>query len=227
MSKSLGNLVFVSDLLEDRPTRARSASRSCATTTAPGSSGTTPTSTRAPRCCTGSLAAAERRDGADPRPFADARARRARRRPRRAEGARGARRPRERDPLGRRRRRPRPSVLRELGALLGIDLDRPARSRTIAQLTLRAPLVPSPTHGRLDHDHAARRLDARVRRGHHRRRHRGVDRPRLGQGRARGQGRRRLVVDLEPARSTTTPRSRSSCPRAPTAARCCATPPRT
>ena len=84
MSKSLGNLVFVSDLLKVADPRAIRLALDAPPLPRRASSGTTPTSTRAPRCCTGSLAAAERADGADPRPFAERGARRDRRRPRRA-----------------------------------------------------------------------------------------------------------------------------------------------
>ena len=125
MSKSLGNLVFVSDLLKiGRPARDPPRAHA-ATTTAPASSGTTPTSTRAPRCCT-----------ACSRPPSVPTA------PTRARSPSGCA-----PPSTTTSTRPSalealddlasavlsggddttaPAVLRELGALLGIDLDRPA-----------------------------------------------------------------------------------------------------
>ena len=130
MSKSLGNLVFVSDLLKiGRPARdpARADAPPLPLT---ASSGTTPTSTRAPRCCT----------GCSPRPSVPTVPTRARSRER------------VRDAIDDDLDAPRaldalddlasavlsggddptaPAVLRELGALLGVDLDRPiARDRT-------------------------------------------------------------------------------------------------
>ena len=202
MSKSLGNLVFVSDLLK-MADPARSASRSCATTTAPASSGTTPTSTRAPRCCTACSRppSARRRR---PAPFAAARARRHRRRPRRAaalealddlasamlsggddaDRARGAARAR-RAARHRPRRRPRSSPAKRL---------RPAR----------APLVSSAPHDR-HHDHAARRFDARVR---PRASPPATSRRRSARAWPRPRWRRRSTASgaTSTARSTTTPR---------------------
>ena len=129
MSKSLGNLVFVSDSAEDRPIRARSASRSCATTTGRASSGTTPTSKRAPRSCTGcsrrrSVSTAPTRVRS---PIASApRSTTTSTRPQALEAL---------DDLASAvlsggNDTTAPAVLRELGALLGIDLDRrSARNR--------------------------------------------------------------------------------------------------
>ena len=109
MSKSLGNLVFISDLLKTRRPACDPPRAHAPPLPVTGSSGTTPTSRKAPRCCTGSLAAARTPTGPDPRPFAE--------RVRAAldddldapRGARRARRPRERDPLGWRATRPRPT----------------------------------------------------------------------------------------------------------------------
>ena len=111
MSKSLGNLVFVSDLLKVADPRAirlalmrhhyRAGFEWHDTDLDEG---------------TALLHRLRRRgrasERARPRAVRRARARRDRRRPRRAARARGARRPRERDPLRRRRRRLRPKVLR-------------------------------------------------------------------------------------------------------------------
>ena len=102
MSKSLGNLVFVSDLLKIADPRAirlalmrhhyRSGFEWYDTDLDEGVA-----------LLHRLLAAAERPTGPDPRAVRAARARRDRRRPRRAARARRARRPRERDPLRRRR----------------------------------------------------------------------------------------------------------------------------
>ena len=104
MSKSLGNLVFVSDLLKVADPRAvrlalmrhhyRAGFEWYDTDLEEGTA-----------LLHRLLAAAERTSGADPRPFAARVRDRHRRRPRRADRARGARRPRQRDPLRRRRRR--------------------------------------------------------------------------------------------------------------------------
>ena len=102
MSKSLGNLVFVSDLLKTADARAirlalmqhhyRAGFEWHDTDLDDGTA-----------LLHRLLAAAERPDGADPRPYADARARRHRPRPRRPARARGARRPRQRGALRRQR----------------------------------------------------------------------------------------------------------------------------
>ena len=108
-----------------RPTRERSVSRSCGTTTAPASSGTTPTSTRGPRCSTASIAAARPRARRRPAPVRGAGARGARRRSRRAHA-------RSRPSTTWRARscrvattRRHPAALRDLAALLGVDLETP------------------------------------------------------------------------------------------------------
>ena len=113
---------------EGRRRRVRSASRSCATTTAPGFEWHDTDLDEGTALLHRLLAAAERPDGADPRPFADAGARRDRRRPRRA--ARRSRRSTTSPSavLSGGGDTAAPVVLRELGALLGIDLDRPLRT---------------------------------------------------------------------------------------------------
>ena len=128
MSKSLGNLVFVSDLLKRADARVPSASRSCATTTAPASSGTTPTSTRATRCSAGCW-----RPPSDRTAPIRARSRRACVPPSTTTSTRPVRSRRSttsRAPCSRvASDATAPVVLRELGALLGVDLARPIVNR--------------------------------------------------------------------------------------------------
>ena len=124
MSKSLGNLVFVSDLLKTADPRAirlaltRHHYRS-------GFEWYDTDLDESVALLHRLLAAAERTDRARSRAVRAACARRARRRPRRAARPRSARRPCERDPVGRQRPERARSVLRELGQLLGVDLSRP------------------------------------------------------------------------------------------------------
>ena len=206
MSKSLGNLVFVSDLLKVADP-ARDAPRAHAPPLPRRLRVVRHRSRRGHRAA----APAARRgraqpSGADPRPFAARVRDRDRRRPRRAARARGARRSRQRDPLGRRRHRPRPAVLRELGALLGIDLDRPLDddrrngSRTArwshwyrracrTRSRSRCPTVPT-----REHERGTTPVDVAASIGQ-----------RPGQGGGRGQGRRR-VGRPRPAARRTTPR---------------------
>ena len=175
------------------------------------------------------LAAAERADGADPRPFADARARRDRRRPRRADGARSARRPRRARSSRAATTPRRPRCCASSARSLGIDLDRAARRATRRERTARwhrrGPLVPSTAHDRSRSrcpTAATREYDAGATAGDDR----GVDRRGPRQGGARG-ARSTASGATSTVRSTTTPPSRSSRPTPTTAARCCATPPRT
>ena len=110
---------------EDRRPACDPARAHCATTTAPVSSGTTPTSTKRSRCCTGCSPRPSAPTGPDPRAVRAAGARRASTttstRPHALEALDDLA---ERDPL-RRLRPDRARVLRELGALLGVDLQRP------------------------------------------------------------------------------------------------------
>ena len=221
MSKSLGNLVFVSDLLKTADPRAirlalmrhhyragfewydtdldegtallhRLARRGRARRPAPIPR-RSPTRVRA--AIDDDLDAPQRARGA--------------RRPRRARSSPAAPTPTA------------PAVLRELGRAarhrprprpIAPTADGPNRMRRGA-----CPLVPSPTMTRRDdHDHAARRLEhASTSRGTTAGDDRGVDRPAPRQGRARGQGRRRVGRPRPPAR----PRRRASRSSRPTSRR--------
>ncbi len=164
MSKSLGNLVFVSDLLQvadpsRHPPRADASPlprRVRVVRHRPRRGHRAPAS--APRC-------RGRRDRARSPALRGAGGGRARRRPRRAQGARGARRPRERDPLGRYRchrlgcaLRPRRHGRRRPHPPHRLISGRSARSTKRARLatTLATLLI----HDGPDHDHAARRFHA-------------------------------------------------------------------
>ena len=124
MSKSLGNLVFVSDLLKVADPRA--IRLALAASSLPlGLRVVRHRSRRSGRAAAPAARGRRASGRSRSRAVRAARARRDRRRPRRAARARSARRSRERDPLGRQPIRTRPVVLRELGQLLGVDLARP------------------------------------------------------------------------------------------------------
>ena len=129
MSKSLGNLVFISDLLKHgRP--ARDPARVAAPPLPPRLRVVRHRSRRGHRArCTGCSRPRPATRRTRPASVRGACARRDRRRPRRAARARRARRPRERDPLRCRRRRPRPTCCASWAALLGVDLSRPVAVR--------------------------------------------------------------------------------------------------
>ena len=151
MSKSLGNLVFVSDLLKVADPRAirlalmrhhyRAGFEWYDTDLDEGTA-----------LLHRLLAAAERTERRRPAPVRGAGARRDRRRPRRADGARGARRPRQRGPLGRRRRRARrpccaSSARCSASTSTGRVERRTALTRYRPGSSDERPLVPSPAHG--------------------------------------------------------------------------------
>ena len=132
MSKSLGNLVFVSDLLKVADPRAirlallrhhyRAGFEWFDTDLDEGKA-------LLRRLLAAADCGSTRFTAADPRPFAEPGAGRPRRRPRRPPGPRRPRRPGQRHPLRRRPTRRRPAVLLELAELVGVDLTLPAPIR--------------------------------------------------------------------------------------------------
>ena len=225
MSKSLGNLVFVSDLLKHADPRAirlalmrhhyRHGFEWYDTDLEEGSRAAAPVARRGASAPT-----------VPTRAVRGTRARRDRRRPRHAARARSARRPRERDPLAARGDESAPAVLCELGRLLG-RRPQPARRRSLTcarprrrgirrgppqarWYPRRVPIASDrDADERADHDHASRRLDPGGRCGNdaaptsRRRSAPGSPRP-------RSPPRSTASGSISTARSTTTRRSRSS-----------------